>query len=41
MDVFEGWQGYVKKLEKNWRAVVSETDTVVIAGDISWAIRLE
>ena len=41
MDVFEGWQDYVQKLEKNWRAVVSEEDTVVIAGDISWAMRLE
>ena len=41
MDVFEGWQDYVQKLEKNWRAVVSEEETVVIAGDIYWAMRLE
>ncbi len=31
----------MEKLEKNWRAVVSEDDTVVIAGDISWAMRME
>lgn len=41
MDIFPGWNGYVERLEKNWRAVVSPEDTVVIAGDVSWAIRLE
>ncbi len=41
MDVFPGWSGYVERLEKNWRAIVSPEDTVVIAGDISWAMRLE
>jgi predicted phosphohydrolase len=41
MDVFEGWQGYTQKLEKNWRAIVKNEDTVVIAGDVSWAMKLE
>lgn len=41
MDVFRGWEDYVLRLEKNWRAVVRDGDTVVIAGDISWAMRLE
>lgn len=41
MDVFSGWDNYVERLEKNWRAVVKEEDTVVIAGDISWAMKLE
>lgn len=41
MDVFPGWADYVSRLEKNWRAVVGPEDTVVIAGDISWAMRLE
>ena len=41
MDIFGGWQDYVKRLEKNWRAVVTEEDTVVIPGDISWAMSLE
>lgn len=40
MDVFEGWQDYIYRLEKNWRSVVSGKDTVVIAGDISWAMKL-
>ena len=41
MDVFRGWENYVERLEKNWRALVTEEDTVVIAGDISWAMKLE
>ncbi len=40
MDIFGGWQDYVSRLEKNWRAVVAEDDTVVIPGDISWAMSL-
>lgn len=41
MDVFNGWQNYTEKLEKNWRSIVNQEDTVVIAGDISWAMKLE
>ncbi len=41
MDVFKGWENYVDRLEENWRAVVGPEDTVVIAGDISWAMKLE
>jgi predicted phosphohydrolase len=41
MDIFEGWCGYVQLLEKNWRANVQTKDTVVIAGDISWAIKIK
>ncbi|MCI8921585.1 MAG: serine/threonine protein phosphatase [Acutalibacter sp.] len=41
MDVFRGWQDYVQRLEENWRGTVAETDTIVIAGDISWAMKLE
>lgn len=41
MDVFEGWEDYTVRLGKNWRAAVSDEDTVVIAGDISWAMKLE
>ena len=40
MDVFHGWEGYTDKLEKNWNACVKPEDTVVIAGDISWAMKL-
>lgn len=41
MDIFGGWQDYVQRLEKNWKAVVTDRDTVVIPGDISWAMSLE
>ena len=41
MDVFRGWENYVERLEKNWRALVTAEDTVVVAGDISWGMRLE
>lgn len=41
MDVFPGWEGYLPKLEKNWRAVVRPEDTVVLPGDLSWAMSLE
>ena len=41
MDVFGGWQDYEKRLEKNWNSVVTENDTVVIAGDISWGMKME
>lgn len=35
------WQGYTEKLNKNWRAIINDDDTVVIPGDISWAMTLE
>ena len=41
MDVFPGWDNYVARLEENWRALVGAEDTVVVAGDISWAMKLE
>ncbi len=41
MDVFKGWQGYVEKLRQNWSELVTEDDTVVIPGDISWELKLE
>ncbi len=42
MEVFgPRWRGYTEKLEKNWKKLVSEGDTVILAGDISWGTRLE
>lgn len=35
------WKDYEKKLEKNWKQTVNENDTVIISGDISWAMTLE
>ncbi len=41
MDVFQGWQDYTDRLLNNWNNIVKAEDTVVIAGDISWAMKLE
>lgn len=41
MDIFAGWNDYVSRLEENWRKLITPEDTVVIAGDISWAMKLE
>ena len=41
MDIFKGWENYVERLSKNWNALVEPSDTVVLMGDISWAMSLE
>ena len=41
MDSFPGWNDYVQRLEKNWNNIVTDSDTVVIAGDISWAMNFD
>ncbi len=40
MDVF-GWDNYVERIASNWKRFVKEDDTVVIPGDLSWALKLE
>lgn len=41
MDVFgPSWQDWTKRIEENWKTLVKEEDLVLIAGDISWAMRL-
>jgi predicted phosphohydrolase len=42
MDVFGNrWRDYVTKLKSRWNSVVSESDTVIVPGDISWGLNLE
>lgn len=42
MEVFgKRWTDYTNRLEKSWRRLVTDEDTVVIPGDISWALSLE
>lgn len=41
MNIFPGWDNHVERLGKNWQATVSPDDTVVVPGDISWAINFE
>lgn len=40
MDVFGGWNNHVAKIKQNWLKHVKETDTVVVAGDLSWGMDL-
>lgn len=41
MDSFPGWNDYVARLGNNWNSIVKEEDTVVIDGDISWAMNFD
>lgn len=41
MDVFGGhWEDHFARIAQNWRARVKPEDTVLIPGDISWAMQL-
>ncbi len=42
MEVFgRRWSGYIDKISKNWTSIVNSDDTVIVPGDISWALSLE
>ncbi len=42
MEVFGSrWIDYMEKIRKGWKAVVTEEDTVIIPGDVSWGLRAE
>lgn len=42
MEVFgPAWEDYAKRIEENWKKVISEDDLVLIPGDICWAQKLE
>ncbi len=42
MDVFGGgWEGHFEKIKKDWLDKVTEEDIVLLAGDTSWAMKLE
>lgn len=42
MEVFGPlWKGYTEKMQSIWREMISPDDLVLIAGDISWASRLD
>ena len=41
MNIFgKVWDNYEETIRKNWKDTVSEEDTVIIPGDISWAMTL-
>ena len=42
MEIFgRAWDNYLQKIKEDWKNKVSEKDIVLIAGDISWAMKLE
>ena len=42
MDIFGPvWEGYLDKIFKEWKEKVGEDDIVLMAGDLSWAMKLE
>lgn len=42
MEVFgKRWDGYLDKIKADWLEKVTEEDVVLIAGDLSWAMKLE
>lgn len=41
MNVFKGWENYVERLGTNWKKLISDSDTVVIMGDVSWAMNFK
>ncbi len=42
MDIFgQVWDNYVEKIFKDWQERVTDDDVVLLAGDFSWAMKLE
>ncbi len=42
MDIFgPTWEGYLDKIFDDWKAKVADDDLVLMAGDFSWAMKLE
>lgn len=42
MDIFGGeWENYLEKIKIDWLNKVSDDDIVILAGDLSWAMKLD
>ena len=42
MDVFgEHWKNHRQRVIENWKQIVAPEDTVILCGDISWAMKLQ
>ena len=41
MDIFKGWDNYTNLIRDTWNYLVQPEDTVVVPGDISWALKIE
>lgn len=40
MDIFAGWDNHAEKIKENWLKKITDRDTVVLAGDVSWGMTL-
>lgn len=42
MDIFGGqWENHTQKIKDAWAEMIQDEDTILIPGDISWALRLD
>ena len=41
MNIFKGWDNHIERLTANWKRLVKPTDTVILPGDFSWALKME
>ncbi len=41
MDIFRGWENHAFRIEKNWKNLICDNDTVVLPGDLSWGLKFE
>ena len=42
MDIFgNNWKNHTEKIRQNWISEITDDDTVIIGGDISWAMTLD
>ena len=42
MEIFgKRWINYIEKISKNWTALINDSDTVIIPGDVSWALTID
>ena len=39
MDIF-GWENYTERIRANWQRMIKEDDTLIMAGDFSWGLKL-
>jgi len=41
MNIFRGWDNHTDRIRANWCRLVKPEDTVVLAGDLSWGLKIE
>ena len=42
MSIFgDNWENHTEKIKQDWLLKVKENDTIILAGDFSWALRLD